>query len=150
MVQFWRAPRVFWVGGCRAYGALQLTLLRRPTRHLTSISDGFDLGGSQPNLDARYHDRDDLRQARRVLVAHHRQKRSRRPGHHLGCRYRVDVCFAPSMVSSLFRRTGAGRYVFSCSVLLSPASHSSRPAASMSSNVCPSTPGAPPALRDRA
>ena len=41
------------------------------------------------------------------------------------------------------RRTGAGRYVFSCSVLLSPVSHSSPPADSMSSNVCLSTPETP-------
>src|SRR5215471_1081144 len=40
-------------------------------------------------------------------------------------------------------RTGAGRYVFSCSSFLMPDSHSSSPSASTCSNVTPSTPGAP-------
>jgi hypothetical protein len=42
------------------------------------------------------------------------------------------------------RRTGWGRYASVRSASSTAASHRSRPAASMSSNVIPSTPGAPP------
>ena len=45
------------------------------------------------------------------------------------------------------RRTGSGRYVFETSSSRKPASHASRPDASICSKVIPSTPGAPALAR---